>query len=724
MGFLNPFLLFGILAAVAPLLIHLWSRRQAKTIDFSSLMLLFEAHRRSVSRIQLKNLLILVLRMLIVVFTALALARPLLKNAFSFAGARMKTSCVIVLDNSYSMDYTGIAGRRFDIAKGKALESVDSLKPGDNASLILMSDIADVVFRKLTTELQQVREAINHANVSQRTTQVLPALQAAEALLAKSDNPNKEIYLITDLCRNGWENWQRVTPGARVFVIAVGESKADNVAIEEVHFTNQLIGVNIPVKLEAKIHNFSDTSLKDVTLKLFIDDEKRREISVSVPKNDSTVQPFTHRFDLPGTHIGRLEITNDRLTIDDTRYFAINVYGQIKVLCAGEQTLYLTLALNPTTSVSPALNYSIMPTASSVEELSQIPYDEYDVIIIADVEIKDSDLSQPVPSRFSGQASTGQKRVLIQQKLYNFVRNGKSVVLFVGDNVDSGLLTSLAQNNNFSDFMPAKFGKVNNFPNPLKLTQYDQQHPIFGVFNPENLTGANAPNFYKAYSLSPFSDSKNIAAFDNGTPAIVERKVGWGKVILFNTSASDANWSNLYLNPNFVPLLQQTIFYATSSYRIADKNIFVGDVYSESLRGKGSTETKIQPLSSNNVTFTVPASDSDNVENPDFIGENIKFDKTTTAGIYLSEIQTPDKIHRDFFAVNVDTRESDLSALSEEEALRKLGHTASFVKKSDQFAKTIDSYRTGKEIFGELLILAVVLMLVEVVLANHERKNK
>ncbi|MBM3239060.1 VWA domain-containing protein [Candidatus Poribacteria bacterium] len=721
MGFLNPFLLFGILAAAAPLLIHLWSRRQAKTIDFSSLMLLFEAHRRSVSRLQLKNLLILVLRMLIVVFTALALARPLLKNAFSFAGARMKTSCVIVLDNSYSMDYTGIAGRRFDIAKEKALESIDSLKSGDNASLILMSDIADVVFRKLTTDLQQVREAIQNARVSQRTTQVLPALQAAEALLAKSDNPNKEIYLITDLCRNGWENWKRITPDARVFVIAVGESKADNVAIEEVHFKNQLIGVNIPVKLEAKIHNFSDTSLKDVTLKLFIDDEKRREISVSVPKNESTVQPFTHRFDLPGTHIGRLEITNDRLTIDDTRYFAINVYGQIKVLCAGEQTLYLTLALNPTTSVSPALNYSIMPTASSLKDLSQIPYDEYDVIIIDDSENQ----------RFL--IPNSDEWELIQQKLYNFVRNGKSVVLFVGDNVDTGLFASLAQipppplrkgaNNNFSDFMPAKFGKVNNFANPLKLTQYDQQHPIFGVFNPESLTGANAPNFYKAYTLSPFPDSKNIAVFDNGIPAIVERKIGWGKVILFNTSASDANWSNLCLNPNFVPLLQQTIFYATSSYRIADKNIFVGDVYSESLRGKGSTEAKIQPLSSNNVTFTVPASGSDNVENPDFIGENIKFDKTTTAGIYLIEIQTDDKIYRDFFAVNVDTRESDLSALSEEEVLRKLGQ-ASFVKKSDQFAKTIDSYRIGKEIFGELLILAVVLMLVEVVLANHERKNK
>jgi hypothetical protein len=708
--FLNPFLLFGILAAVAPLLIHLWSRRQAKTINFSSLMLLLEAHRRSVSRLQLKNLLILLLRMLIVVFIALALARPLLKNAFSFAGARMKTSCVIVLDNSYSMDYVGIAGRRFDLAKEKAIEIINSLQSDDSASLVLMSDLADIVFRKMTTDLQQVRQAIKTAGISQRTTQVLPALQAAEALLANSGNPNKEIYLITDLGRNGWDNWRRVAPdsGVRISVIKIGESKADNVAIEEARFTNQLIGVNIPVKLEAKIHNFSDTPLRDITLKLFLDGDKRREISVSVPANDSTVQSFTHRFDLPGAHIGRLEITNDRLTIDDVRYFAVNVHGQIRVLCAGAQTLYLTLALNPTTSVSPALNYSILPTASSLKELAQLPYDEYDVIIIADVNTAGADLSRREWER-------------IGQKLYNFAHNGKSVLLFVDARVDSGLFASLEQSGAFNDFMPARFGTISSFTNPLKLAQYDQQHPIFGVFNQRDLTGAEAPNFYKAYNLSPTSESKLIAIFDNGTPAIVEKKVGWGKVILVNTSASDADWSNLRLNPNFVPLLQQTIFYATSAYDITDKNIFVGEVYTESLRGKGGTEARIEPLSSNNVTtrpqnagVTVPASVSGN--------QDIHFDKTTAAGVYLSEIQAPEKIYRGFFAANVDTRESDLSVLSEEEALRKLGNSASFMEQSEQFAKTIDSYRRGKEIFGELLILAVILMLVEVVLANHERR--
>ena len=90
-------------------------------------------------RLQLKHLLILLLRVLIIVLIALALARPLLKNRFAFAGGRTKTSVVIILDNSYSMGYQGIRGERFEIAKGMALEIAQSLQRGDSASVILMS---------------------------------------------------------------------------------------------------------------------------------------------------------------------------------------------------------------------------------------------------------------------------------------------------------------------------------------------------------------------------------------------------------------------------------------------------------------------------------------------------------------------------------------------------------------------------------------------------------
>ena len=79
MGFLNPAFLFALVATTVPLLIHLWHRRQAKRINFGSLIFLTLAHRQTARRIQLYNWIILILRMIIVALITLAICRPLLK---------------------------------------------------------------------------------------------------------------------------------------------------------------------------------------------------------------------------------------------------------------------------------------------------------------------------------------------------------------------------------------------------------------------------------------------------------------------------------------------------------------------------------------------------------------------------------------------------------------------------------------------------------------------
>jgi len=99
LNFLNPFLLIGIIAAGIPLLIHLWSRRRAKILDFSSIQFLMSLHRKKSRRLKLQQILLLILRMLIIVLIALALASPIFSGKWAMAaGSRAKNSVVIVLD--------------------------------------------------------------------------------------------------------------------------------------------------------------------------------------------------------------------------------------------------------------------------------------------------------------------------------------------------------------------------------------------------------------------------------------------------------------------------------------------------------------------------------------------------------------------------------------------------------------------------------------------------
>lgn len=685
MGFLNPIFLFGILAATVPLLIHLWSRRQAKTVDFSSLMFLLVAHRQSVRRIQLKHLLILLLRMAIIILIALALARPLLKNQFSFAGARAKTSSVIILDNSYSMAYQGIEGQRFEKARVMALEVVQSLRRGDSAALILMSDIPDAVFRKLTKDLDGVKQAIRQSQVSYRSTLVPPSIEMAHEILRESNDPNKEIYLISDFGQNGWANWGRVPnqSDARIFLLPTNDTVADNTSIEEVRFSNQLIGTYLPVQLHVSVSNHSDAPSEETTLTLFIDNQKRRTVSFRAIANESVASIFTHNFESPGTHTGYLELTADRLNVDNRRYFAFDVHGQIRVLCVGDQTSYLTLALNPEIQGQLSTGHTILPVSCSAEEFEDFPLEDYDVLILADLPHL-SDRSR--------------------QQLQTFIRNGKSAIFFVSDGVD-------AENyNQFADWLPASLGQAVTWNPPLTVSEYQSDHPIFEVFKPKDFSGQYAPQFYRGVEVNPAEDARVVAQLSDGTPFLVERSVNSGETLLFNVSATQLNIaSNLLVNPHFLPLLQQTVLYTKAMQSRHQRTLQVGQAYTASYRQNPGAKASIGRVGDTAELSSIAEDGS------------MTFNGTEIPGIYQVDVQGRDRRVRDFFAVNVDPTESDLQQVALQEAVDRVGAQMEVTSTLEDLDQTLNAYRMGKEIWGELLVIVLICMLIEGVLSNHER---
>ena len=686
MGFLNPIFLLGILAAAVPLIIHLWRRHQAKTVDFSSLMFLLAAHRQNVRRIQLKHLLILLLRVLIIILIALALARPLLKNRFAFAGGRTKTSAVIILDNSYSMGYQGIQGERFEVAKGMALEIAQSLQRGDSASVVLMSDIPDSLFPKLTKDLNQVREAIRRAQISYRATLVPPSLEMAHDILEASSDPNKEIYLISDFNRNGWTQWNRMPnrSGARIFLLPLDDEVTDNISIEEVRASNQLIGLGLPIELGVAIGNHSDAPVAGTTLTLFIDEQKRRSISPQAGAGESVTLTFTHQFESPGTHTGYLELTTDRLPIDNRRYFVLDAYGQIRVLCVGVQTMYLALALNPAVQGQPNTGSSFLPATASLEALEDLTLTEYDILILADV------------PTFSAR---------VQQQLQAFMRAGKSVIYFVGDDVDTVSYSA------FADWLPADVGQSIAWQPPVTLSNYKVDSPIFEVFKKEDFAGQYAPQFYRGLELKSAEDAKIVAQLSDGTPFLIERPIDRGIALLFNVSAAQSNASSLLVNQNFLPLLQQAVLYTKAAQSTHRRNLIVGQPYTANYRWSGATTTRITrlgdtPHSSETLSLAEDGS--------------LTFSGADAPGIYQVEGQGRDTLLQDFFAVNVDATESDLQPIPIQEAAERIGAQTEVISESEALGQTLNTYRVGVEIWSELLLLALVLMLIEGILSNRE----
>jgi hypothetical protein len=76
MVFANPTYLWALLGLLVPLAIHLWSKKEAKTVKIGSIQLLDESDSRQSSSIQLNEWLLMLLRMLILVLIVLLMAGP------------------------------------------------------------------------------------------------------------------------------------------------------------------------------------------------------------------------------------------------------------------------------------------------------------------------------------------------------------------------------------------------------------------------------------------------------------------------------------------------------------------------------------------------------------------------------------------------------------------------------------------------------------------------
>ena len=729
MAFLNPLFLFGLLAAGIPLIIHLWNRRRVVTIDFSSLMFLTAAHRENARRFQLRQLLILFLRMLIVALIALALARPFLTLGLPIASVRAKTDLVVVLDNSYSMAYQDIDGIRFEKAKTLATDILNTLRHGDSAALILMSDISKPVFRQLTPDVESVTETVKDMKVSYRTTNVQPSIELAHEILAASEQLNKEIYLISDFAQNGWQNWSRLPnrSGARISLIPVARGEAHNTSIKEIRPSNQLIGVNLPLQLNVTTVNHSIVPLEEDILTLFIGGEKQKSMSFSVGANESLNTTLIHNFSTPGTHIGYFTLTEDRLNIDNRRYFALNVLGEVRVLCVGEETEYLTLALNPH-NVSDLLlptgdpvsknqkNNSgvlILPTQCTPIEFETFPLEDYDVIILADM---------PKISRRTN------------AQLQEFIRHGKSIIAFVSSHSDSK-----SYNERSNVWLPAQLGNTLTWTPPQRVHTYQEEHPIFDVFSSDGFSTQYAPQFYNGVTLYPLSESNVIARFGDDTPFLVERSQGTSIVLLYNcglltqqaaTSTSTTAYTNdLLVNPYFLPILQQSVLYAaTASNNLLAWEGHIGDTYTasypQSAGGKASIRLKSTVGEWNDDPSKPDASEiDDSMVVPIAEDGTLRFQGTERPGIYQVEVQTQSRIQRDFFAANVDTTEGDLTEIPLERAAARVGAETATDQETEGVAIEADAYninRHGREIWGELLILVVCLMLLESFLSNRE----
>src|SRR6185312_12441649 len=107
MTFLQPWLLWGLPLIALPIVIHLINQRRFQTIQWAAMMFLLAAHRMARGYSRLRQLLIMMFRMLAITGLLFAIARPLASGWLGFAAGGQADTTIILLDRSPSMQQRG-----------------------------------------------------------------------------------------------------------------------------------------------------------------------------------------------------------------------------------------------------------------------------------------------------------------------------------------------------------------------------------------------------------------------------------------------------------------------------------------------------------------------------------------------------------------------------------------------------------------------------------------
>lgn len=197
MTFLNPAVLFGLLAASIPIIIHLLNLRKLKKIDFSTLQFLKELQKNKIRKIKIKQWLLLALRVLIILAIVTAFARPTIVGV-SIGGttSAAKTTAVFILDDTFSMSVVDQNGSYFNQAKEAIKNILTQFEEGDEFGLVLVSHQPDEI--EMTSNLNKFVQEVDATNISYASGKLNNSIIKAAELIGEAKNFNKEIYVLTD----------------------------------------------------------------------------------------------------------------------------------------------------------------------------------------------------------------------------------------------------------------------------------------------------------------------------------------------------------------------------------------------------------------------------------------------------------------------------------------------------------------------------------------------
>lgn len=525
MQFLNPFVLFGLLASSIPIIIHLINLRKQKKVEFSSLKFLKELQNTKIRNIKLRQILLLILRTLLITFIVLAFARPTIQNSIPGFVSYANTNTGLIIDNSFSMDLSDLSGNRFRQTRNVFNNFINNLEDGDKL-FVGGTNSKQYQNLELSSNKNELTTLFQNIKIETSDSKINELLSNSNLVFEENKELNSDIFIISDWQKNFIDKIDtfKTNNFKQISFIKIGqEFNSKNLSIDSIKLITSIFQEKKPVELDVYISNHSESSSNNNLLTLKFNNNRVAQKTFNVDANKSSVISISGVPNSQGAIKAVMEIDNDDILQDNKFYFGFIIPSQPNVLLISDVNRSFTeIALRTRNSDD---NIRIINS----KEFSAINLTEFNIIVNTSKDLSKNDLS----------------------RLEKYIEQGGNALLFGSELTNQ--LESFYNKIGFNDI------KLDSFKNKIKFDRVEKLHPLFsGMFqgdsDPKSII--ESPEIQKLLSLN--GGFPLIMA--NGKPFLNELEYGNGKVLYFAVS-QNMKWSNFPLTGLFPALLNRSIIY-------------------------------------------------------------------------------------------------------------------------------------------------------------------
>ena len=651
----------------------------------------------------------------------------------------MPVAAVMVVDTSPRMEYRHENKTRLEVARETAAWLIKQL-PADSEVAVVDSRPGGANFAIDRTAAEKAIERLRPTGTPRRLTEVI---LSAVGLARQNTRPRKEVYVLTDLTAAAWDTDRPAdlaqslgeNRDVQLYVIDVGVEQPRNFALGALALSSQMLppGAQPTIEVEVKAIGMGGTRQvelrleePDPTLPIIRDDKPVfpksfrsaiREIvlkagdsqritleaqgvshsSTRVQNSELKGEPEagkleTQNLPLPiGTHQGVVRLLGeDGLALDDVRYFAVEVQPDWPIAVfapKGVQTddQVRALASNPKAS----FRSDVLP----LEELAHRSLDDYRAVCLLD--------PRPLPPE-------------IWDKLASYVEGGGGLAIALGYHAQP---PDSFQHESAQVVLGGKLTRQTRSAGDLYLSPNSYDHPLLAEFRPiqDSVPWDRYSVFYH-WNLDELREgARTIISYGNNKPALVENRLGRGRVLVLTTPISDPlrpggrkTWNELWYGedawPGFV-LWNEMLLY---------------------LVGAGQTRLNYQ-AGETAVLPNDPARHPERyqlfspLEEPQDVlarDERVTVRFTDNAGAYRLRGKRDGPLVRGF-AVNYGPDVGDLSRMPQEKLTDLLGKDRfQFARSREEINRAVGVDRIGSEFYPLLVTLMALTLGMEHLLAN------